>query len=102
MSCWRFLPSYERFGNYLSFLSSAVRSLVLNWNSKLSIRMVAAFAEVPDRKENRGCGGLQPSEFASRAVQFRTDSRRSVGTCVVAGLMQSLPSDTILAPAVGL
>jgi hypothetical protein len=34
------------FANYLPFLSSAVRSLVLNWNSKLSIRLVAGFAEV--------------------------------------------------------
>ena len=59
-------------------LSSAVRSLALDWNSKLSIRMVAGFAELIEGKRFFGCGGLQPSEFASPAVQSATDSSRGV------------------------
>jgi hypothetical protein len=41
--------------------------------------MVAGFAEVPDRKENRGCGGLQPSELFSAAIQRGTDPARRIG-----------------------
>ena len=44
----------------------------------LSIRMVAGFAEAAERRDFFGCGGLQPSEFASPTIQIGTDSSRSV------------------------
>jgi hypothetical protein len=45
--------------------------------------MVAGFAEVVERKEFFGCGGLQPSEFVSPAVQNGTYSARSVASTKV-------------------
>jgi hypothetical protein len=47
----------EQFGDYFSYLSSAVRSLALDSNSKLSIRMVAGFAEIAERKDFLVAGG---------------------------------------------
>lgn len=46
-----------QFENYISVFVFFVRSLGLDWNSKLSIRMVAGFAELAERKEFFGCGG---------------------------------------------
>ena len=40
---------------FLLYLSSAVRSLALDGNSKLSIRMVAEFAELIEGKRFFGC-----------------------------------------------
>ena len=49
----------EQFGNlFLLYLSSAVRSLALDWNSKLSTRMVAGFAELIEGTRFFGCGGV--------------------------------------------
>jgi hypothetical protein len=45
----------------------------------LTIRMVAGFVDVAERKENLGCGGPQPSELFSLAFQPGTDSARGVG-----------------------
>jgi hypothetical protein len=42
-------------------------------NQKLSIRMVAGFREVAETQRFFGCGGLQPSEFASPALQIGID-----------------------------
>ena len=37
-------------------------SLALDWKSKLAIRMVVGFAELAERKENRGCEGTIRTE----------------------------------------
>jgi len=41
--------------------------------------MVAGFVEIAERKDFFGCGGLQPSELFSAAIQRGTDPARRVG-----------------------
>jgi len=41
----------------ISIVFVVCRSLALDWNSKLSIRMVAGFAELIEGKRFFGCGG---------------------------------------------
>ena len=42
--------------------------------------MVAGFVEIAERKEFFGCGGLQPSELFSAAIQLGTDPARSIAS----------------------
>ena len=49
-------------------LSALVTVATLALGIKLSIRMVARFAESTEIKEVFGCGGLQPSELFSAAI----------------------------------
>jgi hypothetical protein len=55
----------------LLYLSFAVRSLALDWNSKLSIRMVAGFAELADRK-----GHAPISDYKTRSKSRGTARRK--------------------------
>jgi len=41
--------------------------------------MVAGFAEVAERRDSSGCGGLQPSELFSPAFQLPNGSHNRLG-----------------------
>jgi hypothetical protein len=45
--------------------------------------MVAGFAEIIERKENLGCGGLQPSELFSASLQVGINPARGVACKVI-------------------
>jgi len=65
----------------------------------LTIRMVAGFVDVAERKENLGCGGPQPSELFSLAFQPGTDSARDAGLHKGLDTLSSLPSARRVAPS---
>ncbi len=78
--------SVDWFANDLQQLGTAkirvsrIRQQVL-WVKLWVYRMVAAYAGLAERKENRGCGGLQPPEFASFALLFLDEAGCGLAAC---------------------